>query len=339
MEANAPLKAVVGISLASIALGAQYLYTFYSRERFYTYMKQLRKKIHHNWKNNPNIEKLNVNCENTLLLQNYGDIQFYVKVIASTKFAKSRISEKVDLAVPKKKFDPFAKEQCAMIYIESLSETHALLYNKFPLVPYHVLVVTKEFEKQMSLINQADFEAALKVMKALDSFMFFNGGPDAGASQEHKHLQAIPYSSFPNQTIPLDALIAVATGPGEVLGDVEYTTITPFKFRHVLCKFKGSIQFEMNYGNIKERAKLLEDIYLECLRRLNNKELRIAYNFILTKHWLFIVLRKCEEVAPNMVKINAVGFTGSFAVRSDAEYEFIQKQDPINILHSVTFPC
>ncbi len=343
MDESTSLKAIVGVSLASITFGLHYLYSHYTEKHFHQSMKQLRKKIRKNWKNNPTIEKLDVKCENTLPLKTYGDIQFFVKVIASEKFAKSkdvRPSEAVPVppvSAPTAKFDPFAKEHCSKIYIESLSETHALLYNKFPLVPFHVLVVTKEFEKQMSLISEADFEAALKVMKALDCFVFFNGGPNAGASQEHKHLQAIPYSSFPNQTIPLDALIAASKSPAEDSEDVEYTTIPPFKFKHVLCKFRVSILFDLSYGNISKRAKLLHNIYSDCLKRLNNEDLGTAYNFILTKHWLFMVLRKCE-VALNMVKINAVGFTGSFAVRSDQEYEFIRRQDPINILRSVTFP-
>ena len=336
MEDITVCKTLVGVSLASITLGLSYLGSHYAAKRFHDYLNQLRKKIRKKWKHNPNIEQLDVKCENIIPLAGYENIQFFVKVIASEKFAKSRPSE--PLVRKAQKFDPFAPENCEKLYIENLSSTHALLFNKYPLVPFHVLIVTKKFEKQMSLLGSADFEAALWVMKALDCFVFFNGGLNAGASQEHKHLQAIPYNSFPNQRIPLDALIE-ATKDGSEVGPegVEYTMIPPFKFKHVLCKFKPNITFGLSYWTVSKRAELVTKIYKSCLKRLQDEDLQTGYNFILTKYWMFMVLRKCET-AMDMVKVNAVGFTGSFAVRSDEEYEFVRKQDPINILHSVTYP-
>ena len=327
---------VVAVSATSIACGIKYLYTYFADKNFHESLNQLRRKVKKNWKNNPNIEKLNVKCENTIPLSGYGDIQFFVKVIASEKFAKARPAEPD--AKPARKFNPFSAENCAKIYVENMSETHALLYNKFPLVPFHVLIVTKKFEKQMSLLGERDFDAALRVMKALDSFAFFNGGPNAGASQEHKHIQAIPYGSFPNQTIPLDALIeATKSGEEKFQNGIEYSQVAPFKFKHVLCKFKPNLTQGLAHGEVEVKGKLIASVYLECLKKLNNEDLHLAYNFVLTKHWMFMVLRTCET-ALGMIKINAVGFTGSFAVRSDEEYEFIRKQDPIKILHSVTYP-
>ena len=42
-------------------------------------------------------------------------------------------------------------------------------------------------------------------MKCLDeSFMYFNSGKKAGASQEHKHMQVIPMDQLPNKKIPID---------------------------------------------------------------------------------------------------------------------------------------
>ena len=329
MKDSTVYKLSIGLSLGVIVSGLHYLYCHYEESKFYKYLRQLRKKVRKNWKQNPNIERLDIVCENILQLNDYSDIKFFVKVIASKKFAVPKLRRPADE-------DPFAKEVCGQVYIESLSNTHALLYNKFPLVPSHVLVVTKEMEPQMSLINKDDFYAALKVMKALNCFIFFNGGAAAGASQKHKHLQAIPYDSFPNQSIPLNAIIEATQGKKNYVKGVEYRTIDPFKFRHILCKFEGNFVSATNCWNIEKQAKMLEDVYMECLRRLDNDKLQLAYNFILTKHWLFVVLRKCE-VALGMVKINAVGFTGSFAVRSDEEYEFIRKQDPFNVLQSVTF--
>lgn len=337
MESTFLSKIVIGMSIPAITFGLAYLFNGLAERNFRRSLRRLRKKIKKNWKNNKNIEKLDVKCENTVPLPALKDIQFYVKVISSEKFAKPKAEKSV--AAPRKKVDPFAAEYRNNILIQELTDTHTLLYNKFPLVPYHVLVVTNQFENQLSLLNENDFHATLMVMKSLNCFVFFNGGANAGSSQEHKHLQAVPYSSFPNQAIPLDTIIqTVDIKYEENDNPVNYGTLPFFKFKHVLCRFNPSITKGMNTKSIIYKSKILRDAYLECLKRLNNTDLSIAYNFILTKRWLFVVLRKCE-VALDMVKINAVGFTGSFAVRSDEEYEFVRNQDPINILHSITYPA
>ena len=61
------------------------------------------------------------------------------------------------------------------------------------------------------------------------------------------------------------------------------------------------------------------------------------YNMVITRHWMLLVLRS-EESSMNKIKINAVGFTGSFAVKSEEDYQFILKEDPFNILAQVTYP-
>ena len=101
--------------------------------------------------------------------------------------------------------DVFLKPFEAGICIaESLTTRHRLIFNKFPARKHHVLVITKEPEKQQSRLNRADFEAVLLAMKTLDeAFMYYNAGEIAGASQEHKHMQVIPVSSLQNGKIPI----------------------------------------------------------------------------------------------------------------------------------------
>lgn len=55
---------------------------------------------------------------------------------------------------------------------------------------------TIEFENQDELLNASDFQAAWSALNSLgDGFMvIYNGGKDAGASLNHKHMQVIPRS-------------------------------------------------------------------------------------------------------------------------------------------------
>ena len=81
---------------------------------------------------------------------------------------------------------------------ENLTKNHRLIFNKYPARQNHVLVITKEAESQSEKLNKDDFQAALLTMKVLeDAFMYFNSGPIAGASQNHKHMQVVPLKYLP----------------------------------------------------------------------------------------------------------------------------------------------
>ena len=53
---------------------------------------------------------------------------------------------------------------------------------------------TVDFESQDELLNPGDFDAAWSALGALGRsyLVIFNGGKDAGASLNHKHLQVVP---------------------------------------------------------------------------------------------------------------------------------------------------
>lgn len=54
-----------------------------------------------------------------------------------------------------------------------------------------MILHTRDFQAQTDLLTEADFEASLDVLQQLgDRYMvIFNGGPKAGSSVAHKHLQ------------------------------------------------------------------------------------------------------------------------------------------------------
>jgi ATP adenylyltransferase len=59
-------------------------------------------------------------------------------------------------------------------------------------------VITKEPENQSEKLSRDDFKAALLTLKVLeDAFMYYNSGPIAGASQNHKHMQVVPLKYLP----------------------------------------------------------------------------------------------------------------------------------------------
>jgi sulfate adenylyltransferase (ADP) / ATP adenylyltransferase len=53
-------------------------------------------------------------------------------------------------------------------------------------------VTTKEFELQSAPLTRDDFKQTIYAFKANRGLYFFNSGPNAGASQQHRHIQIFP---------------------------------------------------------------------------------------------------------------------------------------------------
>jgi len=68
-----------------------------------------------------------------------------------------------------------------------------VVLNKFPTLPGHLLVVTDTFEEQgETSLTAKHLNALFVVVDQLPGVGFFNSGSEAGASQPHRHLQALP---------------------------------------------------------------------------------------------------------------------------------------------------
>ena len=88
-------------------------------------------------------------------------------------------------------FNPFLPPEGALT-LGALAPDHLLVLNKFPVMPHHLLVITRHFEAQTDPLNAGDFAALARLIDTNGGLGFYNGGETAGASQPHKHLQWIP---------------------------------------------------------------------------------------------------------------------------------------------------
>jgi ATP adenylyltransferase len=83
--------------------------------------------------------------------------------------------------------------------------THFLVLNKFPVIPYHFILATKEFKEQTHMLEEDDVEAAYACLTAYreageELFGFYNSGEHSGASQAHRHIQFLPVESMRSGT-------------------------------------------------------------------------------------------------------------------------------------------
>ncbi|HXV62655.1 MAG TPA: phosphorylase [Vicinamibacteria bacterium] len=208
------------------------------------------------------------------------------------------------------KENPFLPYEQAL-FVAEVSDTHVVLLNKFNVMPMHLLVVTREYEEQESLLSRADFEAAWRLMQELEGLFFYNAGSIAGASQRHKHLQYVP---FP-----------VGEGPEETPLDL-WSSHLPFV--RAIAELKPG-----KNDNLIEGAERAREQYLCLLRSLALPNAGGPYNLLITSRWLCVVPRTRESW--RSISVNALGFAGALLARNDSELAAIRQVGPFSILEQV----
>ncbi|WP_423822554.1 DUF4922 domain-containing protein [Salinisphaera sp. SPP-AMP-43] len=207
--------------------------------------------------------------------------------------------------------DPFAPPYDPDLWVGELAPAHAGLLNKFPVLDPHLLLVTTDDKPQTHLLGQQDCQALLRVLHDWDGLAFYNGGPEAGASQPHKHLQVVdlPLANTGPALPVADALARdlPASGIGRSMA---------LPFPHAATRLSPEI-----WATPAKGAALLHARYHELLEAVGlasaGPEQAGAYNLLATREWLWLVPR--QQAAYRGIEINALGFAGALLV-TDAEH-------------------
>ena len=211
---------------------------------------------------------------------------------------------------PKPRADPLGDYE-PELYVGEVGAAHYALLNKFPVLPEHLLIVTRAAEPQDRLLGEADFAALAAVMEAFDGLGFYNGGHEAGASQARKHLQLVPLplATELDLAVPLEPLIRAGALP----------------FRHAVAPLASAGEMQAQYRELLARC---------AIGALSDGRQTAPYNLLATRRWMLIVPRRCEHY--ESISINALGFAGSLFVRSDTELELVRRVGPMAVLRAVT---
>lgn len=217
-----------------------------------------------------------------------------------------------------KKVNPFLPYE-EDLFVADLSATHIALLNKFPLFEHHILMVTRSFEEQLSMLTGADFEAIARTLADLDGLVFYNGGRVGGASQAHKHLQWVPPGTFSIEAVlPKFAPMA---GVGR---------LAVFPFRHALVRLRSA------------SGPALNDAFRFCCQACGIAPvdgMLPPYNLLVARGWLLLVPRSVEHWVggDGKVPMNAMSFAGSLFVRQPEQIETVRRAGPMALLKAVTF--
>jgi ATP adenylyltransferase len=263
-----------------------------------------------------------------------GGVQFIIRILASLKLKDEAKKKEQELfsgsGRPVNPFLPYEEE----LFVSDISDTHIALLNKFNVMENHLLIVTRCFEDQDTLLTVNDFMALWACMAEYDGIGFYNGGEAAGASQRHKHLQMVPLPLAPKgPAIPIEPLFAGARwsdGIGIIPG---------LPFLHAIARFPENIM-QSHSG----AALMTFELYSAMLKQVGIKPPAFnalipqsaPYCLIITRKWMLVVPRKNEFY--NAISINSLGFAGALLVRTKEQKELLRRNGPMSALRSVAIP-
>lgn len=213
------------------------------------------------------------------------------------------------------------------LFVAEISPTHVALLNKFNVIDHHLLIVTRSFEPQETLLTREDCAALLICLAEIDGLGFYNAGPAAGASQRHKHLQLIPLSALPESWLPIEPLlrsVEMAGSTGAIAG---------LPFLHAYAPMHPDW-----LDPRKDGASSLLSCYHSLLRAvgLSVEAPSAPYNLLVTRRWLVLVPRSQEFFEGT--SINALGFAGALLVKDATQLTILRKQGPMTALQRISLP-
>lgn len=259
-----------------------------------------------------------------------GGIPFGVRVVDSLN-RKEAAQKKRQTQSGDKPFNPFLPYEEAL-FVDELSPTHICLLNKFNVVDYHLLIVTRAYEAQDTWLTRADFEALAHCMLAADGLGFYNGGTDAGASQHHKHLQLIPLKPQTGlQSVPIASVIDAQKEP---LMSTRHLPQLPFV--HSLHPLAAAWT-ESALGLMSDRLhetylKIMTDLGMDMQAETPN----LPYNLLVTRDWMMGVGR--SQPTYQGIGVNSLGYAGWLLVKNLEDLDRLKQIGPINLLQKVGCP-
>jgi len=250
--------------------------------------------------------------------------------------------------------DPFgAGQREALLTVCDVGEGHILMLNKYPTMTDHLILVTKEWQPQQGLLRAEDLYAWHRLIHDVPAVGIFNSGPEAGASQGHRHLQAIPLdilrsyrpsllpSPHPSHIVPINALIEphLASLPPSSSTSSFHVPTLPFRHRlFLLPPSPTPHELEGLYHRLLKRIGVLaqgggQEGGREGGRGLGDEDVQKAYNLVMTEKWLMAVPR--SEGRYVGVDVNGMGFLGCLLSKDKETTGVIKRVRPFNVLKGV----
>ncbi|PHS73544.1 MAG: phosphorylase [Porticoccus sp.] len=278
------------------------------------------------------LKSIPTHCIEQQVTLGQNSLRLQIRVVANLARKSKATKDAASQAKKPGNFDPFLPCEPAL-YVGELTEHYRCLLNKFNVMDHHILMVTTEFAYQREPLNSEDFYAALICLQARRGLVFFNGGPDAGSSITHKHLQMIPLTETGNEadnSYPFEPLFKHLPLTAE--GSKQSTLPFPHRVAktcYPVAKKPDEIRrcAELNCRNYH---RILSELELHNL----TDGLAPAHNLLMTREHMWVVPR--SQSSFNNLAINALGFAGTILVKDDQQLTQLNQIGCLELLKNVT---
>jgi sulfate adenylyltransferase (ADP) / ATP adenylyltransferase len=253
-------------------------------------------------------------------------VAFLARRISSLARKYAARDERDGIRTARNPFLPYEAD----LFVADVPPDHVALLNKYPVIPHHLLLVTRRFEAQETLLTASDFSALAACMGQIDGLAFYNGGAAAGASQPHKHLQIVPLPlSAGRERVPIEVLLAAtpAGAAGRVPG---------LAFAHGFVRLEAPIPDDLDSAAdrlMQHYRSLCGATGIEDTTGGEARRQSAPYNLLLTREWMLLVPRARECV--DGISMNALGFAGCLLVRDEAQMRVVLERGPMALLRAV----
>lgn len=235
----------------------------------------------------------------------------------ATKFPRGESAAGRGKDAPKLPDDPFLDPEPHLV-VGPFGDSHLAILNKFSVLRGHLLLVTRHFVEQRTLLGERDFAALAECMADAEVLAFYNGGAEAGASQAHKHLQVVTLPLSPRRSVPMSALL-------------EREPVA-LPFRHAFARLAQGDAARPDILLAGYR-KLLALAGVEAVRKEGLEWQSRPYSLVVTHEWMLVVPRSHDRFEG--ISINTLAFAGSFFVRDAAQLEALTRAGPMRVLAGV----
>lgn len=261
-------------------------------------------------------------------------VNFLVRILPNlARKEEAKKKQEKETATSGKEFNPFLPYE-EDLFVADISNTHLCLLNKYNVIDHHLLIVTRSFEEQETLLTLADFAAMWACLAEIDGLVFYNGGKLAGASQRHKHLQLVPLPLVPNgPKLPIEPVLASALFKGAV------GTIPSFPFLHAIAQLDpngAQSPLEAASHSLECYHTLLQAVGLIDDTQESDARQKGAYNLLATRQWMLLVPRAFDSFSE--IPVNSLGFAGTLVVRNEQQIKILLDHGPMTVLKNVTVP-
>ncbi|KAF2218951.1 HIT-like domain-containing protein [Elsinoe ampelina] len=249
---------------------------------------------------------------------------------------KKPTQQKPEQTKDKKKFNPFENPDADLLIAEipSGQPTHRLVLNKYPIIPNHFILATKDFAEQTDLLEPDDLAMTYAVLRAWEEqnpdgklFAFFNSGPDSGASQPHRHLQFVPFEDM-QRDVPEDQVWHPLVGgkPDDVADTLCSSPLPELPFESEQVRLPAGISVDQLHG-----------VYVDLVKKhvgLQGKRLTRSYNLGMTSRTIAIAPRineayvyKNSSTENAVIAVNGTILAGTLMVKGEDEWNWL-RNDP-----------